>query len=231
MNEVLDIIAPMLGFKIRVTEKGESSLGSILSNKNLWRGEHCGRARCKPCAQSDDMKEPCKSRNIVYKSECTLCNEPGSRRKRDEKGLKETREQANLYVGESIRSLCERAGEHWEGALSGKEENHMLEHQAVSHREVQVPSFRFRVVKKCKTALERQVREAVRIEMRGNILNKKGMFNRCKLTRMVIDQEWEKEKWEESWEPGLGVEVDEESLKTSGKTKSRQEGEGSRPKR
>ena len=47
----------------------------------------------------------------------------------------------------------------------------------------------------------------------------------------MIDQEWEKEKWEESWETGLGVEVDEETLKTSGMTKSKQEGEGSRQKR
>ena len=124
MKEVLDRIAPMMGFKTRVTEKGGSSLGSILSNKNLWRGEHCGRAKCKPCAQDDERKQPCKSRNIVYESECTLCNEPGSRKKRDDKDLKETKEQANLYVGESARSLCERAGEHWEGAISGKEENH-----------------------------------------------------------------------------------------------------------
>ena len=36
-----------------------------------------------------------------------------------------------------------------------------------------------------------ELREAGRIEMRGNILNKKGMYNRCKLTRMVIDSEWE----------------------------------------
>ena len=25
--------------------------------------------------------------------------------------------------------------------------------------------------------------------MRGDVLNKKGMYNRCKLTRMVVDQE------------------------------------------
>ena len=73
--------------------------------------------------------------------------------------------------------------------MGGKEENHMLEHLAVTHREEQVPGFRLRVVKRCKTALERQVREAVRIEMRGNVLNKKGMFKRCKLTRMVVDTE------------------------------------------
>jgi hypothetical protein len=163
MKEVLDRISPMLGFNVRVTEKGGSSLGSILSNKNLWRGEHCGRPKCRPCAQSEDKKEPCKARNIVYESECTLCNEPGSRKRNDKQGLKESKEQANLYVGESARSLFERAGEHWEGVLGGKDENHMLEHLAVSHRDDQVPNFRFRVVKKCRTALERQVREAVRI--------------------------------------------------------------------
>ena len=99
MKEVLDRLSPMLGFKVRVTERGGSSLGSILSNKNLWKGEHCGRERCKTCAQPDERKEPCKSRNIVYESECTLCNEPGSRKKKDRDGLKETQMQANLYVG------------------------------------------------------------------------------------------------------------------------------------
>ena len=77
-----------------------------------------------------------------------------------------------------------------EGALGGKDENHMLEHLALSHREEQVTNFRFRIVKKCRTVQERQVREAVRIEMSGNILNKKGLFNRCKLTHMVVDSEW-----------------------------------------
>ena len=61
--------------------------------------------------------------------------------------------------------------------------------------------FSFRVVKKCKSALERQVREAVRIQMRGTVLNKKGMYNRCKLTRMVVDSEWEEQVWKDAWTP------------------------------
>ena len=89
----------------------------------------------------------------------------------------------------------------------------MLEHLAASHSDQRVPSFRFRVVKKCKTALERQVREAVRIEMRGNVLNKKGMFNRCKLTRMVIDTEWDKKVWEEAWVETPEEEQDLECLR------------------
>ena len=31
-----------------------------------------------------------------------------------------------------------------------------------------------------------------RIDMRGNVLNRKGMYNRCKLTRLVVDLDWEK---------------------------------------
>ena len=224
MKEVLDRLAPMLGFKVRVTEKGGSSLGTLLSNKNLWRGEPCGRPKCRTCQQPDEKKEPCKAKNIVYESECTLCNEPGSRKLKDREGLRERKEQASLYVGETARSIAERAGEHWEGALGGKEENHMLEHLAAAHRDEQTPSFRFKVVKQCRTALERQVREAVRIEMRGNVLNKKGMFNRCKLTRMVVDTEWDKEVWEAAWQARPEENEDhEDSLRVSGKAKSRQD--------
>ena len=35
--------------------------------------------------------------------------------------------------------------------------------------------------------------------MRGNVLNKKGMYNRCKLTRLVVDSEWEERMWKEAW--------------------------------
>ena len=223
MKEVLDRLAPMLGFRVRVTEKGGSSLGSLLSNKHLWSGVPCGRGNCRPCAQPEDKKEPCKARNIVYESECTWCNEPGSRKLADKEGLRERKEQANLYVGETARSISERAGEHWEGAMGGKEENHMLEHLAASHEDHRVPSFRFRVVKKCRTALERQVREAVRIEMRGNVLNKKGMFNRCKLTRMIVDREWDKEVWEAAWVESPEEELDMGCMKKSGKSKLRAE--------
>ena len=35
--------------------------------------------------------------------------------------------------------------------------------------------------------------------MRGNVLNKKGMYNKCKLTRLVVDSEWEERMWKEAW--------------------------------
>ena len=32
-------------------------------------------------------------------------------------------------------------------------------------------------------------------------MNKKGMYNRCKLTRMVVDSEWEEQMWKAAWAP------------------------------
>ena len=61
----------------------------------------------------------------------------------------------SLYVGESSRSLHERAREHWADADKGVEECHMTEHKHAAHiGEGGKPSFRFKVVKGWRTALE-----------------------------------------------------------------------------
>ena len=111
----------------------------------------------------------------MYQSECTSCNPPGTRKEADKEGLGEKRERASLYVGETARSVSERALERWRDAETGKEESQMLEHQVESHRGEQPPVFSFKVVKKCQSSLERQVREAIQIQMRGTVLNKRGM--------------------------------------------------------
>ena len=90
---------------------------------------------------------------------------PGSRKETDRERLQERREQASLYVGETARSISERAGEQWDDAIGGKEESHMLEHQAA-------PTGRSSPSVQVQGCEEMQVREAVRIYMRGNVLNK-----------------------------------------------------------
>jgi hypothetical protein len=109
VRETLDRLTPMLKFKVKVAEKGGTTLGSLLSNKNLWSGQECGRTACRTCAQPDERKEPCTLRNVVYESECARCNPPGTRRVADRDGLAEKRSIASLYVGESARSVSERA--------------------------------------------------------------------------------------------------------------------------
>ena len=39
MREALDRVTPRMGFKVRVAEKGGTTRGSLLSNKNLWSGQ------------------------------------------------------------------------------------------------------------------------------------------------------------------------------------------------
>ena len=97
----------------------------------------------------------------------------------------------------------------------------MQEHQEESHGGEQPPAFKFKVVKKCKSSLERQVREAVRIQMRGNVLNKKGVYNRCKLTRLVVDEEWDLKVWKESWQPRGVTTEDENHIREESKGKKR----------
>jgi hypothetical protein len=65
LREVVDRLAPMMGFNMRMVERGGTSMGALLSNKNPWSGSHCGRGVCRMCRQPGDRKEDCKSRNIV----------------------------------------------------------------------------------------------------------------------------------------------------------------------
>ena len=37
-------------------------------------------------------------------------------------------------------------------------------------------------------------------QLRGGTLNSSGVYNRCKLTRLVVDTDWDRKVWEESWE-------------------------------
>ena len=44
--------------------------------------------------------------------------------------------------------------------------------------------------------------------MRGNILNRRGEYNRCSLTRLGVDKKWEEERWKKSWEGNQITEQD-----------------------
>ena len=96
----------------------------------------------------------------------------------------------SLYVGESSRSIQERASEHMGAARRGDSKSHMVRHQALEHKG-EPPDFHFKVVSYHRTALNRQIKEAVRIRRRGgatNILNSKSEFNRCQIPRLVVEE-------------------------------------------
>ena len=157
------------------------------------------------CSQPGDKKEDCVRRNVLYESECVEC---GQGEDVTDNTLERKGKEASLYVGETARSLFERSQEHWQAAEQKKEESHMVQHAMETHKGERLPMFKFKVVRSFRSALDRQIGEAIRIEMRGNLLNRKGEFNRCSLTRLGVDQKWENERWEKSWENIVAQEDD-----------------------
>ena len=109
---------------------------------------------------------------------------------------------AVLYVGETSRSIQERCKEHWASYTGEKEESHMLKHQWLEHGGEQA-DFVMRVVGSKRTALIRQISEAVRIRRRGEegrILNSRSEFNRSHIPRLQVEEEEKIKKREEEIE-------------------------------
>ena len=109
-----------------------------------------------------------------------------------------------VYVGETARSLFERAAEHRDDAEKQHDDSHMMKHWILDHQEEkEMPRFKFRMVASFQDSLTRQVAESVRIDMRkGRVLNSKTEYSRCKLPRLTVDlEEWRRSQ-EEAWQAG-----------------------------
>ena len=106
-----------------------------------------------------------------------------------------------LYVGETSRSIQERSKEHWEDVRGKKEDSHMIRHQIMEHGAANPPKFIMRVVGYHRSALSRQISEAVRIRRRGGaggVLNSKAEYNRSHIPRLRVENEEEMKEREEN---------------------------------
>jgi hypothetical protein len=115
MRGVLDRLKPMLGFGVRVTERGGTNLVSILSNKNLWNGQPFGRTKFRRCTQEGEKKEACTCKpdqeweQKVWEEACakrTVVKRDGTEvlRGKTKRGGKEpeSRKRATMNTGEGI---------------------------------------------------------------------------------------------------------------------------------
>ena len=192
IREDLQRMENLTKFRLKVVERAGTSLQNLLSQTSIWRGIPCGREECVPCCQGGEEIPPCTRTSVVYENICVTCNPEATRR-----GDMETpaTDQPSLYVGESSRSLQERIKEHW-GSYKRKEEgSHIRKHQDLQHPGEE-PNFLVKAVSFHRTALGRQIREAVRIRRRGGegrILNSKAEFNRSYIPRLVVDKQGEEE--------------------------------------
>ena len=82
------------------------------------------------CNQVGEELPDCTRSSIVYESICVTCN-PSAPKKGE---LTEVREGApSIYVGESSRTIQERALEHLGAARRKTDDSHMYKHQMLEH--------------------------------------------------------------------------------------------------
>ena len=199
LRELFVRLEPTVGFYIKVVEKTGKKLTSLFPLTTLWSGASCGReGECITCYQDAEVLPDCTQQSILYENVCAKCI-PEARAKKPIGSKDLEGRGAALYVGETSRSIRERGGEHWASYKGGKEENHMVKHQWLKHGGEQA-DFILRVVGSKKTALCRQISEAVRIRRRGGeeeILNSRAEYNRSHIPRLQVEEEAKIKKREE----------------------------------
>ena len=198
MRELFNRIEPTIGFHLKVVERTGLSLQSQFPLTTLWDGAPCGReGECTTCYQGAERIPNCTQQSVVYENVSSQCVPSAT----GDNELKEEELQGDkpvLYVGETSRSIAERSREHWALYKKRGEDSHMVKHQDIVHGGEQA-EFMMRVVGSYRSALGRQVSEAIRIRRRGglgNILNSKSEYNRCHISRLRVEDEKEEEERE-----------------------------------
>ena len=144
--------------RVRMIERSGPTIASLLYNKQPWKQEPCGRVSCMPC---ETKPGSCRKSNVTYRVKCNDCHKSGT---------------TTTYIGETHRSLFDRSKEH-QAALRRKNGNYaIVKHWDKSHPEItSPPEFSYQVIKSHKSAFERQIWEAVLIQIEKNGKGELGM--------------------------------------------------------
>ena len=113
MRELMTRLAPIMGFGVKIVERNGRTLKSQFPQAGLWEGAPCGREKCTTCTQGAEMIPPCTRSSLVYENVCSKCNQ-GAASKRELEDIDPTI--PSIYVGETSRTVKERAEEHWGAA-------------------------------------------------------------------------------------------------------------------
>ena len=193
LRELMARLAPVIGFGVKIVERADTSLRSKFPLTTLWDGTQCGRTECIDCNQGAEVLFPCTRSSLVYENTCLRCNQGAGGKKE----LQDVRTDIpTVYIGETSHSLQERGAQHWGGWKRKVPQNHMVYHQNMEHGG-EPPKFILRPVSFFKSALTRQIAEAVRIRRRGgegSILNSKSEYNRCHIPRLQLEEQEQEEE-------------------------------------
>ena len=134
--------------------------------------------------------------NKVTRSEVEPISESKNEKKNSVNPKKRILEKVNtgplfMYIGETARSAYERGCEHLKDLQFKRGKSHYLRHAVEVHPTVPPEKLKFRMkIMSChKSAFERQIREAVLIDMYSgpNLMNSKLEYSRCSLPKMYIN--------------------------------------------
>ena len=130
----------------------------------------------------------------MYETSCHTCYEKDKEKiekeEKDEKERKRKISQIKIYkyVGETSRSIYERAIEHQNDMEQLKPGSHFLKHLVDVHEKDEKENVRFgvKVIQFTRSSFERQVLESVIIqkERHHHLLNSRSEFNRCAIPRL-----------------------------------------------
>ena len=161
--------------KIRFVERAGPRIRDLVCQKTPWRAEKCTRDGCKPC---EGKPGSCRQRNLTYQITCMTCKADGKE---------------SQYFGESSRTWWDRASEHVSALRTKNEKFAIVKHWLDEHRDQDSPpEYQFKALGSHKTAIERQIKEALLIQNnreKVNILNSKAEWGLNRLPRMKITVE------------------------------------------
>ena len=186
-------LAKLTGYCVKLVEGNGTPLARVfptpLTQSMCHRLENC-----EVCKFKDKGRSNCQTRNVVYTAECI---EVVSDQNNDQPAVRTCIDK--LYIGETSRSLSERAAEHSDGGIRLDVGNFVTKHWLEAHSKMEkAPTFRFKVKKVHRDPLSRELHEAVLIEKANTlcgILNSKNEWSSGTITRLSVKlPDWEIKK-------------------------------------
>ena len=155
-------------FKIKVVETAGIPIKRMLQKSQPFPNRKCrNEERCMVCKNSD--RGMCRRECITYKIECSGCD--------------------NVYIGESARNAYSRGVEHTAAFQNKDKDSVLLRHLQERHSEDEdTPEFSMRVIDTHRSALDRQISEAVCISntLDDQLINKKSEWGHQRLLRCTL---------------------------------------------
>ena len=123
-------IAKLCGYQAKFVERSGRPLSHCFPKEVTQT--HCFREDCGVCSvKSSKGPSRCQLKSVVYMAVCTTCD----------KIYKTDTSQAHKgrYIGETARTLSERAGEHRTALRRHENSSFMFKHWALAHPEFETP--------------------------------------------------------------------------------------------